>query len=222
MNRRTFAIRIAAAFFLLASGISVAEEPVPVKVACIGDSITAGHGVEKRNQNCYPAQLQKLLGAKYQVRNFGVSGAAIQKHALRPYWNLKEFKTAQEWQPDIIVIKLGTNDACQDNGNWKGKATFKTDYLAFLKVLKSLESKPAIYLCTPAPAFPGDRGRREVVLKPIILPTMLEIAKEENLKLIDVFNVLIDKPKLLPDNVHPNAEGAGLIAEAIAKVITTK
>lgn len=166
--------------------------------------------------------MQKLLGAKYEVKNFGVSGAAIQKHAKRPYWNLEQFRKVQEWQPDIIVIKLGTNDACQDNGNWQGKDKFKTDYLAFLKVFKSLESKPTIYLCTPAPAFPGTVGRREVVLKPVILPTMSEIAKEEELILIDVFEVLIDKPELLPDKVHPNAEGAELIAQTIAKVITGK
>ena len=54
-------------------------EPGTVKVACIGDSITFGALLRDRESNCYPAQLEKLLGEGYSVRNFGVNGHAAQK-----------------------------------------------------------------------------------------------------------------------------------------------
>ena len=53
--------RVFLCFLLIGSVLSaVAQEPV--KVACIGNSITYGSGIDNREQNSYPAQLQRMLG----------------------------------------------------------------------------------------------------------------------------------------------------------------
>ena len=61
----------------LAAAVGLAR---PVRVACVGNSITYGAGIANRQQNSYPAQLQYYLGADYEVRNFGVSGTTLLVH----------------------------------------------------------------------------------------------------------------------------------------------
>ena len=34
-----------------------------IKVACVGNSVTYGYGIKNRETNCYPAQLQQMLGS---------------------------------------------------------------------------------------------------------------------------------------------------------------
>ena len=48
-----------------------------VKIACIGDSITAGTGITDKANYSYPAVLGKLLGDGYEVGNFGIGGSYI-------------------------------------------------------------------------------------------------------------------------------------------------
>jgi len=50
----------------------------PIKVACVGDSITFGSGASDRNITAYPAVLQFLLGSeKFDVLNFGLGSATV-------------------------------------------------------------------------------------------------------------------------------------------------
>ena len=56
-----------------------------IKVACVGNSVTYGHGIENREKNSYPAQLQRMLGNGYEVANFGKSGATLLRKGHRPY-----------------------------------------------------------------------------------------------------------------------------------------
>ncbi len=60
-----------------------------IKVACVGDSITFGFTIENRDQNSYPAQLGRLLGKNWEVKNFGVIGATLLKKGDMPYWKQK-------------------------------------------------------------------------------------------------------------------------------------
>jgi hypothetical protein len=39
----------------------------PIKIACVGDSITLGVGIPSPETNSYPAQLQKMLGEEFEV-----------------------------------------------------------------------------------------------------------------------------------------------------------
>jgi len=190
------------------------------KIACVGDSITYGAGVADREHNSYPAQLQKLLGKEYEVKNFGVSGATFLKNGDKPYWKEKAFTSAKDFAPDIVIIKLGTNDTKPQN--WKHKDEFATDAKAMVEEFAALPTKPKIYLCHPVPAFPGNFGIRDEVIKNEVNPLVDQVAKETKSTVIDLYAALADYGKLFPDKVHPNAAGATVMTATIYKVLTGK
>lgn len=101
---------------------SVAAEPI--KVAAVGNSITYGAGIENRDVNSYPAQLQRALGDGYEVRNFGVSARTLMSVGNLPYVNEPQYKASLDFAPDVVLIKLGTNDVKEVNRD-KVEANFK-------------------------------------------------------------------------------------------------
>ena len=130
--------------------IMTAHAAEPIKVACVGDSITQGSGA-KPGQS-YPSQLQALLGEGYQVGNFGVSGRTLLKQGDFPYWKEKKYQAALAMEPAIVIIMLGTNDTKPQN--WKFEAEFAADYRELVKSFQSLKSKPKVLVCRPVPV-PG-------------------------------------------------------------------
>jgi lysophospholipase L1-like esterase len=186
-----------------------------IKVACVGNSITYGAGIENREQNSYPAQLGKLLGGEWEVRNFGVSGSTLLKNGDRPYWKQKSFVDAKEFAPDVIIIKLGTNDTKPQN--WKFKDEFISDYSAMINEFKALPSKPYIIVCLPVPAFPDRWGIRDSIITADIIPMMKTIAKKNKVKTIDLHTAFLNHSDWFPDKIHPNAQGAGEMARIIEK-----
>ena len=194
--------------------------PDAKKIACVGDSITMGAGIKDRSHDSYPAQLQQMLGADWQVKNFGSSGTTLLKKGDRPYWTQKQFTQAKEFAPDIVILKLGTNDSKPQN--WKFKDDAKPDLAAMVDEFQNLPSRPTIFLCRPVPAYPGFGGIRDDVIKNEVIPVIDEVAKEKNVKAIDLYAALSDKKELFPDTVHPNAEGARLIAAAVYTALTGK
>ena len=123
-----------------------------IKVACIGDSVTYGFGIENSEENSYPAQLQQLLGANYKVANFGYSGATMLKNGHKPYWEKEVFKKSRDFDPNIVIIHLGLND--QENNNWpQHKAEFESDYLDMIANYKNLPSIPTVIICRMTPTF---------------------------------------------------------------------
>lgn len=82
----------------------------PIKIVCIGNSITEGFG-NTCQEKAWPGQLNKLLGAGYSVFNCAVSGTIMFKNSDYPYWNTNRFIKAKEANPQILIIALGTNDA---------------------------------------------------------------------------------------------------------------
>ena len=191
-----------------------------IKIACVGDSITFGATLKDREHESYPAQLQRMLGERYQVGNLGYSGATLLKKGNRPYWDSRRFAAALEFAPDIVVIKLGTNDSKPDN--WKHKDEFHNDLIDLVKRFQALPCHPTVWLCHPVPAFPGNYGIRDEVIREEIIPIIDAVAKEQNLKVIDLYAALSGKKDLFPDTIHPNAEGARLIAREVCRSLTGK
>jgi acyl-CoA thioesterase I len=191
---------------------------LPVRVACVGDSITQGIGAEQGKS--YPNQLQGILGPKWKVWNFGVSGRTVLKKGDHPYWDGNEIYNAKSYQPDVVVIMLGTNDTKPQN--WSHRQDFVADYKDLVENFKTLASKPRVFICRPCPVFgEGNYGINESNLK-IEMPLIDQIAAEEKIDVIDVHAALDSKPDLLPDRVHPNSVGAGLIAGTVASGLTGK
>lgn len=189
--------------------------PAPIRVACVGDSITLGVGAD--DGKSYPSQLQALLGDKWQVQNFGVSGRTLLKKGELPYWNEQAFKDAQAFQPDVVIIMLGTNDTKPQN--WVHHNEFYTDYKSLVETFKNLPSKPRVYVCRPCPVpEPGNYGINETNLQ-IEIRLVNTLAAEEKIGLIDMHAALVRKPELLPDRVHPNNAGAALMARTAAAAL---
>ncbi len=198
--------------------IKPADYKAPVKVACIGDSITAGSGAAAGQS--YPSQLQAMLGDKWVVGNFGVSGRTLLKKGDFPYWNETKYQDALKSEPDAVIIMLGTNDTKPQN--WKHEAEFVADYTDLVKSFQALPTKPRIYVCRPCPVpEPGNFGINEKNLKEWI-KRIDKLAKDMDLGVIDMHKALDGKPELLPDRVHPNTEGAGEMAAAAFKALTGK
>ena len=133
------------------SGMSSISEPKEgqIRVACVGDSITYGHGIKNWKKNNYPAVLQKELGNTYHVNNYGVSGYTVQDDGDKPYTSLKQYQQSLDYNPDIVVFMMGTNDSKPYNYKTPGK--FRTDLENILYSYEEVGSK--IYLCTPATSF---------------------------------------------------------------------
>jgi lysophospholipase L1-like esterase len=186
----------------------------------VGDSITFGAGLEYREINNYPAQLQRMLGEGYAVKNFGVNGATLLKQGDKPYWDLKAYQDTLAFNPDIVVIKLGTNDTKPHN--WQHADAFVADYIAMVQAFRDLPSKPTVYLCTPAPVIGELGGMNDKTICEDIIPLIQQIAKDTNAPIIDIYTPLKDKPNLIPDKVHPNAQGATVMARAVKMSITSK
>lgn len=204
------------AVVLSAAPVDVSAFKEPIRVACVGDSITEGVGASKNNS--YPAQLGRMLGDKWVVKNFGVSGATLLNHGDRPYQKQAAFKQALESQPDVVVIKLGTNDTKPQN--WKFKDEFVADYKDLIRQFAQLPRKPRIFICHPA-FVPGNGGygiTEAGVLAEI--PLLDQLAADEHWDVIDVHGALKDHPELLPDHVHPNDAGATVLAKTVFHALT--
>jgi lysophospholipase L1-like esterase len=183
----------------------------PIKVACIGDSITQGSGLSNPALESYPAKLQGLLGAEYQVRNYGVSGRTLLKKGDYPYWNEAAFKQSRDWNPDLVIIKLGTNDAKPQN--WRHGTNFVADYEALIDAYASLPSEPRILLCTPCPVFgTGAFDIRPGTVATNIAPAIQELAQRLGLEVLDLHALLAGHREWFPDTVHPNARGTTVLA----------
>lgn len=111
----------------MACSVSVHADAA-IRVACVGDSITFGTKIEDRMHRSYPAQLGVLLGEGYEVKNFGRPGATLLQHGHRPYIKTKAFRAALAFEPEIVIIKLGTNDSIARN--WVHRDDFVADYHA--------------------------------------------------------------------------------------------
>ncbi len=225
MKRWTLSLVVSAAVITLslwsassnAGGVS-ASKPA-LRVACVGDSITYGAGIKEKGKT-YPDQLGQLLGEGYEVRNFGVSGATLLKKGDLPYNKQSAYTKALEFKPQIVIIKLGTNDT--KPGNWRNKADFEADYKDMIAEFRKANPDVKVYLCTPVPAFQGNWGINDEGIKNGVIPMVLEVAKETKATVIDLYAALEGKGQLFPDKIHPNAEGAGLIAAEVARVLTAK
>ena len=204
-----------------------------IRVACIGNSITDGHGIEMAPVNGYPALLQRQLGKDYLVKNFGVSGRTLLNHGDMPYMKEMAWEDAQAFDPDVVVIKLGTNDSKPQN--WKYAAEFKQDLQQMITTLcpalvqsakKRKKSKnaqpvrPKIYLCTPIPAFKSSWNINDAVITNEIIPIQKEVAQQYGLQLIDLHTLFAnDGDKMQEDGIHPDGKGVRRIADIVAEAL---
>lgn len=181
-----------------------------IRVACIGDSIT--------ELSTYPTDLQDLLGCSYYVREFGVTGSTVLNNSLTPYIHQLKFHVAKEFQPAIVVIMLGTNDARNDT--YQSIDNFVADYEQVVRQMQELESNPKIFLAKPPPIFENKLFLSNQNLLEGVIPRIEKVANDFDLPIIDIYTPLAGHPEYFVDGVHPNYEGASIIANEIFKALT--
>lgn len=189
-----------------------------VRVACIGNSITFGAGIKNRSRDSYPSVLARMLGDSYWVKNFGVSARTMLNKGDHPYMNEPDYKNALAFNPNIVVIKLGTNDS--KSFNWKYKADFMKDAQNMINAFKGLPSQPKIYLCYPSKAYLTGDGINDDIISKEIIPMIKKLAKKNDLSVIDLHTAMDGMPELFPDRIHPNEKGAQVMAKAVYQSIS--
>jgi lysophospholipase L1-like esterase len=206
-------------FLMISSGLLISVfgnlEKTPkhanlIRVACIGDSITQGSG--------YPEDLQLMLGTDYEVKNFGVSGSTVLLNSDLPYMNQNAYKISKGFQPSIVIIMLGTNDARV--GTFDSIGSFSTNYRTLISGYQRLLSHPKIWLVTPPPVFDNELNINDTNLEQGVIPQIEQVANELSLPTINLNTALTNYPEYFGDGVHPSSEGAMFIASEIDQAIT--
>ena len=185
------------------------------RVACIGDSITWGFTLLNPWKQGYSALLQEKLGKEYEVRNFGYNDASARFDADTPYVNKRVYRESLEWNPDIVLLMLGTNDT--KTRNWDPDI-FRRDYRRIVDSYLELPSGPRVILIAPIRIFPvmgiPILGVHPETMEEGVRPAIREIADGMGLELVDLKDLFIDT-KYCRDGVHPQKTGARMLAEAI-------
>lgn len=214
-------------FFNGLSGIRVNPQykDGQIKVALVGDSVTYGHSIKNWPKNNYPSLLSDMLGESYCVKSYGVSGSTVQSDGDQPYNITKAYTWSHEFEADILVFMLGSNDSKPEN--WKGADKLKEEYLNMLDTYTKVQNPPEVLICTPPTAyFPEGvtEGLSNYDVQPLIIEDIAdivrEVASENGYTLIDINNLTENRREFFgKDNVHPNNDGAKAIAESVNNYI---
>ena len=205
-----------------------------VKVACIGDSLTAGH---TWSSEAYPVFLQEYLGSeRFTIRNFGINGVSITGYGgswdnpNQRYILKQEYTDSIAYQPDVIVMCLGTNDGT----NWSSAAATFVDYYHTLidGYKEALPDAQWVFMVSPPCKEPNAYSINNEAMREHVNPVQREIAEEYGFSLIDLreeFEAMEDGFDAMlrptwngqPDLVHFSKEGAQYVANDVKSVIDT-
>ena len=221
-------------FLLVASSALCAHAAEKTKISCIGDSITYGLGLADRETTSYPSRLQALLDAKfpgkYEVRNFGNSGRGIYLDSMRGsekrgFRFMPEHKAALAWKPDVVICNLGINDNGEYIKEFTGgreRGQFVRDYMTMLADYARQAPKPKFYIWTKlSPLAEGQKFYRSP--EPFLMQADLEeVARRVHAVGLDMQEPLREKMDdiFARDKIHPNADGAKIIAETTFNALT--
>lgn len=179
----------------------------PRTVVFLGDSLTAGHGLDDAATEAYPALIQKRIEAAkldWQVVNAGLSGDTTSGGLRRIDWVLRR-------PADIIVLELGANDGLRGLPLELVRANLGA---IIDRVLAKNPSTVVVLVGMRMPVNMGDYATAFDALFPAL-------AKERSLPFIPfLLDGVGGVPALnLPDGIHPNAAGHRRVADNVWPVL---
>lgn len=204
VNRRSVIAALLGSLASLATARAQPASDQPIKIAMLGDSLTAGYGL--RAEEALPSQLEKRLrdgGLSVTIANHGVSGDTSEGGLQRLDWMLGD-------KPDIVIVALGGNDALR--GLDPKQTEQNLDQIVGrlradgVPVVLAGMLAPRNFGSTYAQAFDGLYPRVAAKHGANLYPFLLE-------------GVAMDQALNQPDGIHPNARGAAVIAEKLAPVV---
>ena len=205
--------RRCAAFLLASFMAAAAQSQPPLRVACVGDSITYGDKIDGRETRSYPAALERLAQGRLEVGNFGVNGATALPTFFRTWTDTLACRQALESAPDAVVVMLGINDLL-------GFRDRLDEYPAALRAVvarfQALPTQPRLFLCTLTPIAPPESAQDvNRLIRETMNPAIRAVAAETGATVVDVSAVFPNRMDLLPDGLHPTHAGAEIIAQAV-------
>jgi lysophospholipase L1-like esterase len=220
MNERTvevLSILIVVLIFASMMTVSVSfvagSSPEKIRVACVGDSLT--------HFSSYQYYLWMKLGTDdYSVRNFDCDSTTITLDTSTSYMKTEEFQNAMDFQPNIVVIMLGTNDA---KSNLKqNNTTLTSDYIELIKAFQELPSEPEVWIVLPPPINSNQTSVIDAeYFSQTVIPCIRQAANQTGLKTINVYSALLKYPKFFQeDGIHLTVNGAEIIAQVVARALT--
>lgn len=209
------------------SSAMVASAFAAGKVACVGNSITFGYGIESwPDQTSYPHHLQGMLRGDAPgdtVENFGVSGLTVRKDDQASYWKGYRFAPAIEFAADTVIIELGTNDS-KSYTTWNTPAqdaavdsAITADFEALIDTFQ-VKSKPHVFICLAPYVNNIEWNILDTAVVNRVNPAILQAGLEKGVNVVDLhsrFNALENPSWYLEDMVHPSVEGAKHLAEIV-------
>lgn len=178
-----------------------------MRIVVLGDSITAGHGLDL--QEAYPAILQKKIdaaGLPYTVANAGVSGDTTAGGLRRINWALGQQGA------DVLVVALGGNDGL------RGISPEQTEKNLAGIIDKAREKKPELKVIVAAMQMPENMGEEFTGKFKELFP---KVAKEKKAQLVPFLLEGVGGIEAMnqDDRIHPNVEGQKQVAENVWKVL---
>jgi acyl-CoA thioesterase I len=190
-------------FFLFAL---VGAVPAPGVVLFLGDSITAGYGLEP--SEAYPALIQEKIDAKhwpFRVVNAGQSGDTSAGGLSRIDWLLKN-------HVDVLVVELGGNDGL------RGLPTETTRKNLQAIIDRAKAKYPNAKIIIAGMKVPPNMGRDYEEKFDAIFPAL---AKKNSAPLIPFILEGVGgvRDLNLPDGIHPTTKGHEIVAANAWKVL---
>ncbi len=190
-----------------------------IKVVCIGDSITDGAGqlddgtANDSNVHSYPIYLQKLLGFKYYVANYGHGGQRMTSFPSES----PNFGPSVMTKPDVVIMMFGTNDANQgkytpDWGTQTARTRYETAASYMITEFRKINSEVQIFFMTPPAILPNTTHKQNCSLA---AQYNREFAQANGLPLVDIWNVSEAEQWVFNDGIHPQ----GLVYKRFAEVV---
>lgn len=189
-----------------------------IRIACVGASITYGHFLDDREHNSFPGQLQSLLGNEYIIGNYGVSGTTMLKKGNSPYWKTRQFQEALNSNPNVVFIDLGGNDSKLINRKYLKE--INQDCQDMITAFRLLPSHPRVIVLLPTVSFVSDTSEIwDQAIVQLVIPELQRAAYEKNAELLDMHQLLVNHEELMPDKMHPNKQGATIIARRLYELL---